>query len=51
MGLFDKVKTDISSFDWNNKIGKASGDRNKSDNLPQSQTANKELKDQDIDGQ
>ena len=27
MGLFDKVKTDISSFDWNNKIGKGSGDR------------------------
>ena len=24
MGLFDKVKTDISSFDWNNKIGKSS---------------------------
>jgi hypothetical protein len=51
MPLFDKVKTDISSFDWNNKIGKASGDRNKSDNLPTNQTANKELKKQDIDGQ
>ena len=87
MGLFDKVKTNISSFDWNGTIGKESRtnqdnlppepglpnenqeskldgydygndslkktgpDRNRQDNLPSNQTANKELKDQDIDSQ
>ena len=32
MGLFDKVKTNISSFDWNGTIGKES--RTNQDNLP-----------------
>ena len=32
MGLFDKVKGDISSFDWNGTIGKES--RTNQDNLP-----------------
>ena len=51
MGLFDKVKTDISSFDWNQKIGRPTSKRNKTDNLPESQVKNKPLEDQDIDGQ
>lgn len=32
MGLFDKVKTDVTSFNWKGTIGKES--RTNQDNLP-----------------
>ena len=47
MGLFEKLNANLN----NGVMGKSSQERTNQDNLPASQTANKELKDQDIDGQ
>ena len=47
MGLFEKFNANLN----NGVMGKSSQERTNQDNLPASQTANKELKDQDIDGQ
>src|SRR6056300_1635053 len=48
MALFDKVK-DIRQFNWNQKVG--GPDRNNQDNLPEEAIGEKNLIDQDWEGQ